>query len=145
MPYSGTNRIAELSACLRLVPEETFSSPFGLIAVFADEKDVAALRPDLGQLSRLPEDVVIATAPARSADFAIRVFAPKVGLPEDPVCGTAHRILTPLWAERIGRDTLMSHQLSARTGELICRLEGDMVAISGRAVTVIDGTWAAHV
>jgi predicted PhzF superfamily epimerase YddE/YHI9 len=89
--------------------------------------------------------VVIATAPARSADFAIRVFAPKVGLPEDPVCGTAHRILTPLWAERIGRDTLMSHQLSARTGELICRLEGDMVAISGRAVTVIDGTWAAHV
>lgn len=144
MAYTGTDRVAELSACLRHAPKETFSAPFGLVAVLDDEDDVAGLGPDLGSLSRLPEDVVIVTAPARSADFAIRVFAPKVGLPEDPVCGTAHRILTPLWAQRIGRDTLTSHQLSPRGGELICRLDGETVAISGRAVTVIEGTWAAQ-
>jgi predicted PhzF superfamily epimerase YddE/YHI9 len=69
----------------------------------------------------------------------IRVFAPKLGLPEDPVCGTAHRIIVPYWSEQFGKKELHSRQLSPRGGDLWCRLENDRVIISGEAVTFLSG------
>jgi predicted PhzF superfamily epimerase YddE/YHI9 len=83
---------------------------------------------------------VIATAPGEQSDCVIRVFAPKLGLPEDPVCGTAHRIIAPYWADRFKRNTLHSRQLSPRGGDLWCRLEGDRVVISGEALTFLTGS-----
>ncbi|MEO7223043.1 MAG: PhzF family phenazine biosynthesis protein [Devosia sp.] len=139
MPLSSIDQVAELARCLGRTPLETFQSTFGLIAVFSDDAEIAALRPDFAQLALLAADTVMVTSPATGADFAIRVFAPKIGLPEDPVCGTAHRILVPYWADRFGRSGLVSHQLSARGGVLHCRIVGDIVTIAGEAVSFLDG------
>jgi PhzF family phenazine biosynthesis protein len=142
MPFEDTDAIDDLTACLGLRPRETFLSAFGVIAVFANAAEVAGLLPDLARIARLRADTVIATASAADADFAIRVFAPKLNLPEDPVCGTAHRILVPLWAERLNRSALVSRQLSRRGGKLYCRVEGNIVTIGGEANLFIDGTVA---
>lgn len=140
MPYASADLSAPLRDALGVQPLATYESTFGAIAIFDSEDTVAALAPDLGKIFALPFDTVMVTSPARHADFAIRVFAPKLKLPEDPVCGTAHRILTPLWATKTGRNTLVSHQLSERGGELFCRLHGDVVTISGRATPFLTGT-----
>lgn len=142
MPYSSADLRTPLQDVLGARPLETFASSFGAIAVFENAEAIAGLTPDLDKVLRLPFDTVIVTAPSDDADFAIRVFAPKLALPEDPVCGTAHRILVPLWAARIGRHTLISHQLSERGGELFCQLHGEMVTISGRATPFLAGSIA---
>lgn len=139
MPRSEVDEIAALGAALGRVPRETLDSAFGVIAIYDGAEDVAALSPDLAKLCKLRADTVIVTAPATEADFAIRVFAPKLGLPEDPVCGTAHRILVPMWAERFDRTALVSQQLSERGGRLHCRLHDGMVAIGGAATLFLDG------
>lgn len=142
MPFTAINATGELAGPLRRQPVETFRSDFGVIAIFSEESHVAGLEPDLDAMARLDTNTVIVTAPARSADFAIRVFAPKVGLPEDPVCGTAHRILMPLWAERFQRTELVSHQLSPRGGKLYCRLSDGLVTIGGEAMLFLEGSIA---
>lgn len=140
MPYAGADLRATLRDALGALPLATYEAAFGAVAVFDSEDAVIALTPDQGKILALPFDTVMVTAPARHADFAIRVFAPKLGLPEDPVCGTAHRILTPLWAAQTGRRILVSHQLSERGGELFCELHDDIVTISGRATPFLSGT-----
>lgn len=79
------------------------------------------------------------TAPGDDCDFVSRFFAPRLGIIEDPVTGSAHCALAPLWARRLGRDTLTARQLSARGGELQCRVVGDRVQLVGQAVIVIRG------
>ena len=140
MAYSDVDRIQEVSVCFGRAPLKTFNSGFGLIAIYKDAREIAGLRPDFSKISQLSNDTVIVSAPASEADFAIRVFAPKLNLPEDPVCGTAHRIMVPFWAKQFGRKRLVSHQLSDRGGELYCRLENDAVVIAGRASVFLDGT-----
>lgn len=142
MPYASADMLAPLADSLGIQPLETFTSSFGAIAIFDRSETIARLTPDLSKISKLPSDTVIVTAPAEAADFAIRVFAPKLGLPEDPVCGTAHRILVPYWAARTGRRTLVSHQLSERSGKLFCQLHGETVTISGRATPFLTGSVA---
>ncbi len=140
MPYASADLRAPLRDALGVQPLATYEAAFGAVAVFDSEETVAALVPDQGRILALPFDTVMVTAPARHADFAIRVFAPKLGLPEDPVCGTAHRILTPFWAAQTGRRVLVSHQFSERGGELFCELHDDIVTISGRATPFLSGT-----
>ncbi len=140
MPYASADLRATLRDALGVQPLATYEATFGAVAVFDSEATVAAMDPDQSKILALPFDTVMVTAPARQADFAIRVFAPKLGLPEDPVCGTAHRILTPFWAAQTGRRTLVSHQLSERGGELFCELHDDVVTISGRATPFLSGT-----
>ena len=112
------------------------------LVVYGSEAEVLALAPDMTALARLDRMGVIATAPGGDpdTDFVSRFFAPKVGVPEDPVTGSAHCTLIPYWAERLGRDQLRARQVSARGGEVGCRLMGDRVAVSGRAVLVMEGT-----
>lgn len=105
------------------------------LAVYDDEAEVRALVPDLAWLGQLDRRGVIVTAPGRAADFVSRFFAPKLGIPEDPVTGSAHCALTPYWAERLGRLRLHAQQVSKRGGHLVCELSGDRVFLSGRAVT----------
>jgi predicted PhzF superfamily epimerase YddE/YHI9 len=115
-----------------------------LVAVFEDERTVRALDPDLAAIRRL-DGVrgVVVTAPAREFDFLSRVFLPAAGIPEDPVTGGAHTALAPFWAARLGRESLVGYQASARGGVVRMRLRGDRVELSGRAVTVIDGELSA--
>jgi predicted PhzF superfamily epimerase YddE/YHI9 len=85
---------------------------------------------------------MIATAPGSDCDFVSRFFAPGMGIPEDPVTGSAHCTLVPYWAERLGKTTLHARQISARGGELFCELRGDRVEIAGHAVKYLEGTIA---
>jgi predicted PhzF superfamily epimerase YddE/YHI9 len=84
---------------------------------------------------------VIVTARAATAgfDFVSRFFAPRVGVDEDPVTGSAHCCLTPFWAERLGKTEMRAYQASARGGVLEVRLAGERVTLAGKAITVLDG------
>jgi predicted PhzF superfamily epimerase YddE/YHI9 len=120
-------------------PEEALAARDG-VAVFANAAQVSRLRPDLARLAALDVMGVIATAPGSDCDFVSRFFAPKVGVPEDPVTGSAHCTLVPYWAARLARKTLFARQISARGGELWCEDRGARVGISGRAVLYLEGT-----
>lgn len=127
-----------VSRALGTVPEALFDGP-DLMAVVADEATVAGLAPDMAAVAALETRGVIVTAPGRQVDFVSRFFAPKAGIPEDPVTGSAHCMLTPYWAGRLGRDTLTARQISRRGGDLRCRLRGDRVELAGRAALYLEG------
>jgi PhzF family phenazine biosynthesis protein len=110
------------------------------LAVFNNAADVRALRPDFAALATLEQYGTIVTAPGEDCDFVSRFFAPGVGVPEDPVTGSAHCVLTPYWAARLGKKRLHARQVSARGGELWCEQAGDRVKISGYAVLYLKGT-----
>jgi predicted PhzF superfamily epimerase YddE/YHI9 len=84
-------------------------------------------------------DGIIATAAGNSVDFVSRFFAPKLGIPEDPVTGGAHCSLIPYWSDRLAKNKLTARQLSERGGELYCEQRGDRVQIGGKAVTYLRG------
>jgi len=115
-----------------------------LVALVADERSVRDLSPDLAAVSRLDSSVgLIPTAaadPGHGYDFVSRVFAPQAGIPEDPVTGSAHTVLAPYWADRLGRASLVGLQVSPRSGLVGVELNGDRVTITGHAITVSDGT-----
>lgn len=109
------------------------------LAVLASEDEVRELQPDLDAVEELDAAGLIVTAPGRAVDFVSRYFAPRLGVPEDPVTGSAHCALVPYWAERLGRTHFEARQLSARGGALRCELRGDRVRIGGQAVSYLDG------
>lgn len=108
--------------------------------VFTSERDIRGLNPDMGTLKRLDLRGVIVTAPGDEVDFVSRFFAPKFGIDEDPVTGSAQCALTPYWSQRLGKNDLHAHQVSKRGGELFCTDRGDRVSISGRAVRYMEGS-----
>jgi PhzF family phenazine biosynthesis protein len=120
-----------------------------LVLEFDDEKSLRELDPEsaaVAALSAAPIVVVTAAADPTSRsssgegghDFVSRVFAPRLGVAEDPVTGSAHTALAPLWSDRLGRDTLMGLQVSRRTGHVRTTLRGDRTLLGGRAITVLD-------
>lgn len=121
---------AEPAECLEYVD---------LVAVFDDSKTVLEARPDMAALAGLDYRGVIITAAANDYDFISRFFGPAVGVPEDPVTGSAHTKLAPYWAGKLGKNPLRARQVSARGGDLVCRLAGDRVLIAGQAVLYLRG------
>jgi PhzF family phenazine biosynthesis protein len=114
------------------------------LCVFEREADVRALVPDMARLASVHEcRGVVCSAPGERGDFVSRCFFPKQGVPEDPATGSAHCMLTPYWAKRLGKRELHALQLSARGGELFCEDRGERVGIAGRAVLYLEG--AIHV
>lgn len=109
------------------------------MAVLAEAGQVRELFPDLEAVRRLPRPGLVVTAPGEAVDFVSRFFAPALGVPEDPVTGSAHCALVPYWAERLGRPDLHARQLSRRGGELFCSLESGRVILAGRARTFLTG------
>ena len=100
-----------------------------LVASFVGRK---LTRIDRGRYQTLWDEVIV-TAKGASADFVSRMFAPRIGIPEDPVTGAIHCSLIPFWAERLGKTELFARQISARGGELFCGLKGERVNIGGNA------------
>jgi predicted PhzF superfamily epimerase YddE/YHI9 len=131
-----------LAQSLGAEPSEVFKGR-DYMAVFERQEQVAAITPDLAQLSKLDGQGVFVTAPGNDCDFVSRYFAPKVGVPEDPVTGSIHCVLIPYWSKRLGKMKLHARQLSPRGGELFCEDRGARVGIGGTAVTYVEGT--AHV
>ena len=109
------------------------------LALFDTEDEIRALKPEMDVLKRLDLMGVIVTAPGSDTDFVSRVFAPKVGIPEDPVTGAAHCVLTPYWAARLDKNKLYARQVSARGGELFCELRNHWVILAGRAIQFLQG------
>ncbi len=107
----------------------------------ASERAVCELQPDLAALARLEARGVIVTARARrrGCDFVSRFFAPRVGVPEDPVTGSAHCALSPFWSQRLGAAALRGFQASTRGGFVDVELRGERVCLRGRATTVVRG------
>ena len=130
---------ADLTAALGRAPTALFTGN-DWMAVFEDEADVRALAPDMAALARLDTRGVIATAPGREVDFVSRFFAPRFGIPEDPVTGSAHCMLTPYWADRLGKSTLSARQISPRGGNIHCTLtEEGRIRLAGKAVLYMEG------
>lgn len=107
--------------------------------LFESEADVKNLQPDMTAVANLKYHEIIVTAKGADADFVSRLFAPRIGIPEDPVTGATHCSLTPYWAEKLGRQKLHARQLSKRGGELFCELKSDRVKIGGNAVLYLKG------
>lgn len=136
--------VSELSTALGSAPAELFCTPSEYMAVFTTERIVRDLRPDFERLAKLDRVGVIATAPSSPPfDFVSRCFGPAMGIPEDPVTGSAHCVLTPYWARRLGKSRLRAFQASSRGGELACVLRGDRVALEGKCAFFLEGT--AHI
>ncbi|MBR1858553.1 MAG: PhzF family phenazine biosynthesis protein [Selenomonadaceae bacterium] len=104
-----------------------------LLMVLPSEDDVKNLNPNLDKLSKLDGLIQAVTAASSDYDCVSRVFAPKIGINEDPVTGSTHCLITPYWANKLGKNKLTAFQASKRTGKLYCEYVGDRVKISGKA------------
>lgn len=111
------------------------------LIVVENAAQVRGLAPDFAQLARAEKCVAVVSAPGDDSDVISRVFTPSYGIDEDPVTGSAHAVMVPYWAERLGRNSFSAYQASARGGRIGCRLDGDRVYLEGGCVTVIEGTF----
>ena len=111
---------------------------YGLVVV-ETEAEIHGLAPDFRALAAEGDVLTIVTAPGSDCDAVSRVFAAGAGIDEDPVTGSAHALLVPYWAQRLGRDSLTFFQASRRGGHLTGRLAGERVVLGGQCVTVLEG------
>lgn len=108
------------------------------LAVFDCEATIRAITPDHSLLRQLDLRGVAITAPGKNVDFVSRFFAPKFGIPEDPVTGSAHCELAPYWANKLGKNKLTAKQVSRRGGDITCELKADRVILAGCAVIFME-------
>ena len=132
-----------IAAALGFAPQEVLKAPGEetgkFMAVLASEAEVRKADPDLAQVAALPGDGLIVTATGEAVDFVSRYFAPHAGIPEDPVTGSAHVVLTPYWAKRLGKTKLEARQVSARLGVLTVEDKGERTLISGKVAPYLEG------
>ncbi|MHA6721638.1 PhzF family phenazine biosynthesis protein [Sphingomonas sp. RS2018] len=132
----------EIVAALGVTPVETLWHEKGYaLVVVADEAAVRAASPDGRAVKALGPYVLIVSARGETADVVSRVFTDYFDIPEDPVTGSAHAVMTPYWAEKLGRTRFAAYQASARGGHVDCELSGDRVILRGACVTVIEGSF----
>ncbi len=140
-PEEPVTSVPGLAQALGITPVYMGMSQFDCLVEVASEEAVRNLTPDFAQLAAIAVRGVIVTSRASTPeyDFASRFFGPRVGVPEDPVTGSAHCVLSPFWSKRLGRAELTGYQASARGGIVRTRLDGERVHLSGQAVTVVRG------
>lgn len=123
----------EMEAAFGIRPQEAYMGR-DLLCVLPDENMVENLMPDMEKVRQLGGLLQHVTAKGTKFDCVSRSFGPKLGVPEDPVCGSGHCHIAPYWAKRLGQNRLDAYQASPRTGILHCEVAGDRVKISGEAV-----------
>ena len=130
-----------LARALGAAPVSVARGRTDLMVELASAAAVRELQPDLAALGSLDARGVIVTAAGDQAgiDLVSRFFGPRVGIPEDPVTGSAHTLLGPFWAARLGKQRLVAYQASARGGTLYLQVRGDRIDLGGHAVTVSVG------
>lgn len=140
LPRPNEKELSLLRQGLRLEDFEVLGKAPGLWVIqLSTAQAVRELKPDFGKLSEL-KDCVSVTAPGTGGtDFVSRYFAPNYGIPEDPVTGSAHCVLAPYWAARLGKTALRAQQLSPRGGSLVCRVRDARVELTGEAALYLDG------
>jgi PhzF family phenazine biosynthesis protein len=127
-----------LIKALGQIPLEILASNY-YMAVFKSENEIRNLQPYMTLLKELDRIGVVVTAPGDKVDFVSRFFAPAVGIPEDPVTGSAHCTLIPYWAEKLGKTRMTAKQVSCRGGDLICEYKKERVVIGGQARLYMEG------
>ncbi len=142
-PSDVPQEIEELSLiedALGVKPEGVYRGMDDYLVLLQSEEDVLSLNPDFNKLHRLEDSRgTIVTAKGNKKDFVSRGFFPQCGINEDPATGSAHTVLTPFWAARLGKLNFSAEQLSKRRGYFTCDLENDRVILKGKAVTTIVG------
>ena len=131
-----------LANALGAAPSIVLQNRMDLMAVYDSEDSVRGLTPNMFLLSEIPVRGIIATAAGNNPryDFVSRFFAPRLGVPEDPVTGSAHCALAPYWSQRIGRSELTGYQASRRGGTVRTVIRGDRVLLSGQATSAYAAT-----
>ncbi len=137
-PVAKCDAPAGLIEAIGKQPQEIFKAR-DYFLVYENEQEIADIAPNVSKLLQIDAHGFIVTAKGADADFVSRFFAPEVGVFEDPVTGSSHCNLIPFWAERLDKTEMFARQLSARGGELFCKLEGDRVKIGGNAVLYLKG------
>ncbi len=123
-----------------LKPEAVFRGTDDLLVVLKNQRQVEQLQPDLPRLAKLKRRGLLVTAPGKRTDIVSRGFYPAFGIAEDPVTGSAHTLLTPYWADRLGKKTFTARQGGSRRGHLVCRMKGKKkVVLIGEAITYSSG------
>ncbi len=122
-------------------PRDVLRSRYDLMVVVDEESIARRLTPEFNKLAKLDTRGVMVTARSHDPgiDFVSRYFAPRCGIDEDPVTGSAHCCLAPYWAEDLKRSQLVGFQASKRGGTVGCEVAGERVKLSGQAVTVLSG------
>lgn len=140
-PQHSVNAPPRLAEALGIEPIYSGSDGSDYLLLLEREEDVRGLKPAMDLLKTLEARgfCVTARASMSGVDFVSRFFAPNVGIPEDPVTGSAHCCLGPFWMERLGKRELVAHQVSFRGGVVRVRVAGDRVFLGGQAVTVLKG------
>lgn len=129
-----------LAGCFDKKPLEVLKGSADYLMIFDEEEYVKHVTPNLDVIKKLDaEGVIISARGSGDLDFVSRFFAPQLGIPEDPVTGSAHTVLVPYWSQRLGRKQLLAHQVSQRQGELHCLDKGERVELGGKAVTFLEG------
>lgn len=127
-----------LISALGIRPGEAYIAR-DLLVIVESESQVRDFQPDFQRIASLDAFALIVSAPGDAVDYVYRFFAPRQGIPEDPVTGSANCTLVPYWATRLGKSELVAKQLSRRGGDLQCTLRGDRVLIAGHAVEYLRG------
>ena len=139
-PMTEIEQPEGIAEAIGVVPRQSWESQGNMVFLLVDSVDqIKGLDPDMSLVAKIPYDEVIVTAKGDDCDFASRMFAPRIGIPEDPVTGAIHCSLIPYWAEQLGKTELFARQVSARGGDLYCENLGERVKIGGNAVTFMKG------
>ncbi|MCA1758602.1 MAG: PhzF family phenazine biosynthesis protein [Bacteroidales bacterium] len=141
-PTSEVNEVelpANIEKAFGIKPQKCFKGREDLMFVFKNQEEIQNLQPDFSFLKTLEMRGIIATATSDDFDFVSRFFAPREGIDEDPVTGSAHTMLIPYWAEKLGKTKLVAKQISKRGGVLFCKFADDRVEIGGNAQTYMSG------
>ena len=128
-----------IERCIGTKPLELYRGKTDYIAVIDNENSLLNLQPNLMEISELKARGLIVTAKGDGVDFVSRFFAPQSGINEDPVTGSAHTSLLPVWSIKLGKNRLIASQLSKRGGQLVCELKNDRCLIGGKARLFLTG------
>ncbi len=139
-PVTEIERSDELAGAIGAIPSKVFETQGNMVMLLLEnEAQIRGLWPDVNALLGIDYDEFIVTAPGDDCDFASRMFAPRIGINEDPVTGAIHCSLIPYWADQLGKNEMFARQVSERGGELFCKLDGERVRIGGEAVLYLKG------
>lgn len=130
---------AKIEQCIGTAPHELYKGKTDYLAVIDSEHSLRNLQPDMQKIAELPARGLIVTAKGDSVDFVSRFFAPQSGINEDPVTGSAHTSLLPLWSQKLGKTRLTARQLSKRGGQLVCEYKNDRCLIGGKTRLYLTG------
>lgn len=129
----------QMKDCLGVLPVEIYKGKTDFIAIVDSEAVVLSIIPDYTEIAGLNARGLIVTSKGTKVDFVSRFFAPQSGINEDPVTGSAHTSLIPLWSEKLGKNEMTAAQLSKRGGKLICIHKGERCMIGGQARLYMTG------